>query len=52
MAARAGSFLDLWFFSLQEAVEKISTCDNPMAQILAPDSLSPNQTEEVSPVGK
>uniref|UniRef100_A0A8C0K488 Spectrin repeat containing nuclear envelope protein 2 n=1 Tax=Canis lupus dingo TaxID=286419 RepID=A0A8C0K488_CANLU len=44
--ARAGSFLDLWFFSLQEAVEKISTCDNPMAQILAPDSLSPNQTEE------
>lgn len=31
---------------IQEAVEKISTCDNPMAQILAPDSLSPNQTEE------
>jgi len=31
---------------IQEAAEKISTCDNPMAQILAPDSLSPSQTEE------
>ncbi|XP_045666543.1 nesprin-2 isoform X3 [Ursus americanus] len=31
---------------VQEAAEKISTCENPMAQILAPDSLSPSQTEE------
>ncbi|XP_049467402.1 nesprin-2 isoform X6 [Panthera uncia] len=41
---------------IQEATEKISTCENAMAQVLAPDSvnaeqgpefsLSPNQTEE------
>ncbi|XP_044087705.1 nesprin-2 isoform X6 [Neovison vison] len=31
---------------VQEAAEKISTCDNPMAQSLTPDSPSPNQIEE------